>query len=108
MTPIVSKFPSRVIACCSALTSCFTLDHDNTHYYVLNLTTKKFSTIPRPSNGDDQNFIVSINLAFDLAVLLYYKIIAVYPENDAAVIVELPYVPHKPEVGCFLRYHLLT
>ncbi|CAL5376676.1 unnamed protein product [Camellia sinensis] len=57
--------------------SCFTLDYSDTRYYVLNPTTKYFSTIPRPTNGDDRNFLVSMNLAFDPSVSFHYKVVAV-------------------------------
>ncbi|XP_028060522.1 F-box protein At5g07610-like [Camellia sinensis] len=56
--------------------SCFTLDYSDTRYYVLNPTTKYFSTIPRPTNGVDRNFVVSMNLAFDPSVSFHYKLVA--------------------------------
>ncbi|CAL5328575.1 unnamed protein product [Camellia sinensis] len=51
-------------------------DSVHTRYYVLNATTKKYSMIPRPKNGDNRNFLVSMNLAFDPAISLHYKVVA--------------------------------
>ncbi|KAI7987538.1 F-box protein [Camellia lanceoleosa] len=57
--------------------SCYSLDYVDTKYYVLNLTTKKYSIIPRPVNGDERNFVVSMTLIFDPSVSPDYNILAV-------------------------------
>ncbi|KAI8018802.1 F-box protein [Camellia lanceoleosa] len=57
--------------------SCYSLDYVDTKYYVLNPTTKKYSIIPRPVNGDERNFVVSMTLIFDPSVSPDYKILAV-------------------------------
>ncbi|CAL5376347.1 unnamed protein product [Camellia sinensis] len=71
----------KISQSCKGLLLCssyfFDLFPNSTRYYVVNPTTKEFTTIPRPTNGDDRYFIVSINLAFDPAVSLRYKIVAV-------------------------------
>ncbi|CAL5328569.1 unnamed protein product [Camellia sinensis] len=71
----ISQSCNGLLLCSSSCLS--TSDYSHTRYYVLNPTTKYFSTIPRPTNGDDRNnFLVSMNLAFDPSVSFHSKLVA--------------------------------
>ncbi|KAI8018532.1 F-box protein [Camellia lanceoleosa] len=83
----------KISQSCKGLLLCSTCFSDlypnSTRYYVVNPTTKEFTTIPRPTNGYDRYFIDSINLAFDPAVSLGYKIVAVlskqWPDHNCQI-----------------------
>ncbi|CAL5328224.1 unnamed protein product [Camellia sinensis] len=85
----------KISQSCKGLLLCSTCFSDlypnSPRYYVVNPTTKEFTTIPRPTNGDDRYFIASINLAFDPAVSLRYKIVAVlskqWPDHNCQIAV---------------------
>ncbi|CAL5375341.1 unnamed protein product [Camellia sinensis] len=71
----ISQSCNGLLLCSSSCLS--TSDYSHTRYYVLNPTTKYFSTIPRPTNGDDRNnFLVSMNWAFDPSVSFHSKLVA--------------------------------
>ncbi|CAL5359206.1 unnamed protein product [Camellia sinensis] len=71
----------KICQSCNGLLLCssstYSLDYVDTKYYVLNPTTKKYSIIPRPVNGDERNFVVSMTLIFDPSVSPDYNILAV-------------------------------
>ncbi|KAL7193450.1 hypothetical protein ACSBR2_025126 [Camellia fascicularis] len=77
----------KISQSCKGLLLCSTCFSDlypnSPRYYVVNPTTKEFTTIPWPTNGDDRYFIDSINLAFDPAVSLGYKIVAVLSNQSS-------------------------
>ncbi|XP_028060856.1 F-box protein At5g07610-like [Camellia sinensis] len=71
----------KICQSCNGLLLCsssrYSLDYVDAKYYVLNPTTKKYSIIPRPVNGDERNFVVSMTLIFDPSVSPDYNILVV-------------------------------